>query len=186
MTLLELDLSFLFLVAVILIWFMIAYQFMLTAFGYVNFLRSLREQKEIDGGKIDYPSCAILIPARNEETVIARTLDAMLQLDYPADRLTILVINDGSTDRTGEIVAGFARQDGRVRLYNVPPGEGGKGKSRVLNLGIAQVAEMHGLTLAADYTEGFKALIDPMGAKITFLNLVFSGTEPKGIEGAGR
>ena len=52
--------------------------------------------------------------------------------------------------------------------------------------GITQVAEMHGLTLAAEYAEGLKALIDPMGAKITFLHLVFSGTEPKGIEGAGR
>ena len=48
MTLLELDLSLLFVVAVILIWFMIAYQFILTGFGYKNFLKSLREKKEID------------------------------------------------------------------------------------------------------------------------------------------
>lgn len=139
MTLLELDLSFLFLVAVILIWFMIAYQFALTGFGYLQFLRSLREQRETDAAAVDYPTCSILIPAHNEEKVIGRTIEAMLALEYPAERLTIVVINDGSTDRTGEIIAEYARRDARVRLFTVPPGEGGKGKSRALNLGIRQV-----------------------------------------------
>ena len=50
MTMLELDLSFLFVIAVILIWFMIAYQFVLTAFGYIDFLKSLKEKREVDGG----------------------------------------------------------------------------------------------------------------------------------------
>ncbi len=48
MTVLEVDLSFLFVVAVILIWFMIAYQFILTCFGYWNFMKSLKEKREID------------------------------------------------------------------------------------------------------------------------------------------
>ena len=42
MTNLELDLSVLFLVTVILIWFMIAYQFVLTVFGYINYLKSFK------------------------------------------------------------------------------------------------------------------------------------------------
>lgn len=139
MTVLELDLSALFLIAVILIWFMIGYQFVLTAFGYRNYMRSLRERKRVDGMSFDYPACSILIPAHNEEKVIGATLDAMLRLNYPADRLSILVINDGSKDRTKEIILDYARRDRRVALFDVPEGEGGKGKSRALNLALQRI-----------------------------------------------
>jgi len=135
---LEIDLSFLFVVAVIIIWFMIGYQFVLTLYGYWNFIRSLKEKQKLDGEKIDYPSCTILIPAHNEETVITATIEAMTKLHYPEDKLQIIVINDGSTDRTKEIIEHYASIDKRVELFNVPEGEGGKGKSRALNLGIKQ------------------------------------------------
>ncbi len=139
MTFLELDLSALFVIAVILIWFMIGYQFVLTAFGYRNYARSRRERKRVDGLSFDYPTCAILIPAHNEEKVIGATLDAMLRIDYPTDRLTILVINDGSVDGTREIIQERARRDPRVVLFDIPEGEGGRGKSRALNLAMQQV-----------------------------------------------
>ena len=137
---LELDLSFLFVVAVILIWFMIAYQFVLTCFGYFNFIKSLREKRSVDRMTFEYPSCTILIPAHNEEKVIDATLQAMRRLEYPQDRLTILVINDGSTDGTGEIILRHGREDERVKIFNVPPGEGGRGKSRALNLGVRETS----------------------------------------------
>jgi len=158
MTLLELDLSALFVIAVILIWFMIGYQFVLTAFGFRNYIRSLREQKRVAGMSFDYPSCAILIPAHNEEKVIGATLDAMLRLDYPADRLSILVINDGSKDRTREIVHDYARRDRRVALFNVPEGEGGKGKSRALNLALQHVTSDVLAIYDADNTPDPRAL----------------------------
>ena len=139
MTLLELDLSALFVVAVILIWFMIGYQFLLTVFGYINFIRSTREQREVDAMTLAFPTCTILIPAHNEEKVIRRTVESMCRLEYPADRLRIMVINDGSTDGTQEIVQELAAADPRVVLFDVPRGQGGKGKSRALNLGIREV-----------------------------------------------
>jgi cellulose synthase/poly-beta-1,6-N-acetylglucosamine synthase-like glycosyltransferase len=139
MSVLELDLSFLFVIAVILIWFMIAYQFILTVFGYVNYLRSFRERRETDSSQFNFPSCTVLIPAHNEEKVIARTVESMLRLNYPKERLRILVINDGSTDATASIVSEYAAKDPRVSLYTIPAGEGGKGKSRALNLGLRQV-----------------------------------------------
>jgi cellulose synthase/poly-beta-1,6-N-acetylglucosamine synthase-like glycosyltransferase len=139
MSILEVDLSFLFVVAVILIWFMIAYQFVLTMFGYFNFVKSLRARKAIDALTLEYPTCTILIPAHNEEKVIDETITAMRALTYPADRLTIMVINDGSKDATKEIILRHAALDARVRLFDVPAGEGGKGKSRALNLGIKKV-----------------------------------------------
>jgi cellulose synthase/poly-beta-1,6-N-acetylglucosamine synthase-like glycosyltransferase len=120
MSVLEVDLSFLFVVAVILIWFMIAYQFALTIFGYINYLKSFRERKSVDATQYNYPTCTIMIPAHNEAMVIGRTVESMLKLEYPKDKLTILVINDGSKDETASIVQKFADQDSRVVLFNVP------------------------------------------------------------------
>ncbi len=135
---LELDLSIVFLLSVILIWFMIAYQLVLTLAGFFHYRSSLREKKLIDGRRFDFPRVTILIPAHNEEKVISYTVEAMQRLDYPADRLDVLIINDGSSDATEEIVRKYAAADPRVRLFNVPKGEGGKGKSRALNLGLRE------------------------------------------------
>ena len=88
--------------------------------------------------RFDWPEVAVLIPAHNEGMVIRSTLEAMLAFDYPTDRYEVLVINDGSSDDTGAIVQEFADRDRRIRLINVKPGEGGKGKSRALNIGLAQ------------------------------------------------
>jgi len=128
-----------FVISVILIWFMIAYQFILSIYGYVNYIKSLKERKDIDAMEFDYPTCTILIPAHNEDKVISYTIEAMCNLNYPKDKLTIMVINDGSTDNTKEIIESYAANDSRVVLYDVPKGEGGKGKSRALNLGIKKV-----------------------------------------------
>ena len=135
MSVLEIDLSFLFVVAVIVIWFMIAYQFALTVYGYINFIKSMKEKKEIDEMNFDYPTCSILIPAHNEEKVLGKTIEAMMKLVYPKDKLQILVINDGSTDKTKEIIQSYSQMDSRVELFDIPEGEGGKGKSRTLNIG---------------------------------------------------
>lgn len=135
-SLLELDLSIVFLLSVILIWFMIAYQLVLTLAGFIYYILSRKEQRLVEARTFDYPHVSILIPAHNEEKVIARTIEAMLKLEYPRQRLDIVIINDGSRDRTAAIVSSYAREDPRLRLLNVPPGEGGRGKSRALNLGL--------------------------------------------------
>jgi len=158
MTVLEVDLSALFVLAVILIWFMIGYQFLLTVYGYINYFRSMREQRTIDGMDLALPECTILIPAHNEEKVIRRTLEAMMRLEYPGEKLRILVINDGSSDRTREIILELAQRDSRIELYDVPRGQGGKGKSRALNLGAQQVRSDIIAVYDADNTPDPRAL----------------------------
>jgi len=63
--------------------------------------------KKIDiiRGISSYPKVSILVPAHNEEKVIERSILAMLKLDYPREKLEIIIINDNSTDRTGEILS---------------------------------------------------------------------------------
>jgi glycosyltransferase involved in cell wall biosynthesis len=62
------------------------------------------------------PSVTVVVAAHDEEAVIARRVENLLALDYPPERVEIIVASDGSTDRTDEIVAEIARSEPRVRL----------------------------------------------------------------------
>jgi cellulose synthase/poly-beta-1,6-N-acetylglucosamine synthase-like glycosyltransferase len=53
------------------------------------------------------PTVAMIIAAYNEETVIARRIENLLALDYPSDKLQIVVTSDASSDRTEEIAAAY-------------------------------------------------------------------------------
>src|SRR6476646_5014381 len=57
---------------------------------------------------------SVVIPVKNGERWIEGKLRSILASDYPGDLTDILVVSDGSTDRTEAIVRGF--EDGRVRL----------------------------------------------------------------------
>ena len=71
----------------------------------------------------EWPEITLTVPAYNEERAIAATLDSLLLLDYPSERRHILVVSDASTDRTDEIVRGYA--DRGVNLVRLPV-RGGK------------------------------------------------------------
>jgi cellulose synthase/poly-beta-1,6-N-acetylglucosamine synthase-like glycosyltransferase len=81
-----------------------------------------------------FPKISVLIAAYNEEAGIRKKIEDTLALDYPADKIEILILSDCSTDHTDEIVKGFA--DPRVRLLRAPSR---KGKTNVQNLG-AEIA----------------------------------------------
>jgi cellulose synthase/poly-beta-1,6-N-acetylglucosamine synthase-like glycosyltransferase len=68
------------------------------------------------------PLVSLVIPAYNEGRVIAQKLDNSLALDYPRQQLEIIVISDGSTDDTNQIVAAYASRG--VRLLFEPPRRG--------------------------------------------------------------
>ncbi len=74
------------------------------------------------------PTVTLIITAYNEETAIAEKLENSLSLDYPADRLQVLVAADGSNDRTADIVRAFA-QRGVELSYNPPR----RGKMAAIN-----------------------------------------------------
>jgi cellulose synthase/poly-beta-1,6-N-acetylglucosamine synthase-like glycosyltransferase len=129
----SLFINYLFVISVILVWFMLGYQLLLFLLGFCYSRKSVQEKVRLARSNPRLPSISILIPAHNEVLVIQKTMDAILASDYPAGQLEVLVVNDGSTDGTASIVQRTANQDERVHLINIPPGQGGKGKSAALN-----------------------------------------------------
>jgi biofilm PGA synthesis N-glycosyltransferase PgaC len=78
---------------------------------------------------IRWPRVSVIVPAYNEGSRIAATLQSILALDYPD--FEVLVVDDGSEDGTSEVAAQFAGMDRRVRAFRKRNG----GKSSALNLG---------------------------------------------------
>lgn len=79
------------------------------------------------------PQVTVLITAFNEEAAIREKLENTLKIDYPSDKLEILVASDGSIDRTDEIVREFASQG--IKLFRQ---EGRVGKTMTQNKAVEQ------------------------------------------------
>ena len=98
-------------------------------FGYPLILRFLSFVYTKNTKKEDYlPNVTVLLTVFNEEKVIRNKIENLLAIQYPAEKLDILVASDGSTDRTNDIIRKFA--DRGIRLF---VSEHHRGKSRTQN-----------------------------------------------------
>jgi glycosyltransferase involved in cell wall biosynthesis len=91
------------------------------------FLRNLTLYRALPPADVVRRRCSVLIPARNEEANIADAVSSVLKSD--GIDFEIIVLDDGSTDRTAEIVRDLAARNARVRLETarpLPPGWCGK------------------------------------------------------------
>jgi len=121
-----------FVFSVIFIWLMLLYQFVLCLGGFCLRQRLRRQvPAAIDDDKL--PSVTVLVPAHNEEKVIAATMAHLQRLQYPEGKLEIMIINDGSSDGTHEAARRQAGTDRRFRFLDIPTAAGGRGKSLTLN-----------------------------------------------------
>jgi cellulose synthase/poly-beta-1,6-N-acetylglucosamine synthase-like glycosyltransferase len=87
-----------------------------------------RERKSVEFGDGELPFVSMVVPAYNEERVLPAKLANIAELDYPADRLEVLIGSDGSTDGTEDLV--LAVDDPRVRLVAFKER---RGKAALLN-----------------------------------------------------
>lgn len=90
------------------------------------------------------PPVTVLVPAYNEEKVIERTILGLLTSDYP--HFEILVIDDGSCDRTAEYTKALAQRYSNVRLIS----KKNEGKALALNLGFREATYEYIITVDAD------------------------------------
>jgi cellulose synthase/poly-beta-1,6-N-acetylglucosamine synthase-like glycosyltransferase len=79
----------------------------------------------------EYPGVTIIVPCYNEQSTIGRTVTSLLSLDYPKDKLHLILIDDGSKDNTWGVIQSF-QSLGNVRTFRKENG----GKYTALNLGL--------------------------------------------------
>ena len=82
-----------------------------------------------------YPFVSIVVPAYNEGKNIIATLESLTKLNYQKNKLEIIVVNDGSTDNTNDIVADFIDKNRYSNIKLINKKNGGKGSA--LNDGLA-------------------------------------------------
>ena len=95
-----------------------------------------------------FPLFTVIVPAFNEQGSIVQTLESALKLDYPPEKVQIIVVNDGSTDRTKalveEVIKGYPHRD--ITLIN----QENKGKGSAMNNGLKFVKGEFFASLDAD------------------------------------
>jgi poly-beta-1,6-N-acetyl-D-glucosamine synthase len=94
---------------------------------------------------IKLPDLTVLVAAYNEEDCIGSTLATIYRQDYPG-HIDTIVIDDGSTDRTRDIVRAAARTNRRIKLIRASHG----GKANALNKGLRRVVTKYCMTVDAD------------------------------------
>ncbi len=102
----------------------------------VLFTRDKDEGKEEKKVKLsNHPFFTVIVPAYNEEASIFKTLESLVNLDYPLEKVEIIVVNDGSKDQTPKIVEEFIKEHPahKIILLN----QKNRGKASAMNKGLA-------------------------------------------------
>ncbi len=101
--------------------------FLITYFEFSE--KKLKENSPTSNvGQIKFPSVSIIVPVWNEETTILKTIFSLLKLNYPKENISILIVDDGSTDRTWNVIQKFSRNK-QIKLLRKENG----GKYTALN-----------------------------------------------------
>ena len=140
---------------------LVAYAIRHYIFTWSRLLRTSRHSlQDIEGSEV--PFITVLIPMHNEQRVAEHILSALMYVDYPADRLEIIAIDDHSDDGTGDIIRHYAGIEARVRpLIRT---NGSRGKAAALTDGIAMARGEIMAVFDADYIPGrglLRSLIAP-------------------------
>ncbi len=117
----------------------------------------------LDIDEADWPFVTVVVPCHNEEKVISRVLDALLDVDYPEHRLRVVPLDDRSTDRTAAIIADYSARH-RHRIFGLHRKEGVAGKGAALEWAMNYIATDIVLIFDADYVPGIgliKQLVAP-------------------------
>jgi cellulose synthase/poly-beta-1,6-N-acetylglucosamine synthase-like glycosyltransferase len=102
-------------------------------------LAGLHRFRQHSSGVLEhFPNVAVIVPAWNEALVIGRTIDTLMKLEYPKEKLRVYVVDDASTDDTPEVVqAKAAEYEGSV--FHLRRAKGGEGKAHTLNHGLRTI-----------------------------------------------
>jgi cellulose synthase/poly-beta-1,6-N-acetylglucosamine synthase-like glycosyltransferase len=105
----------------------------------ILFLLALSKKEKKYKHIASFPNVSVVVAARNEEENIERCLRSILQVDYPAGKLEVIVADDGSTDRTPEIISKIKQEHSNLKVIRIESQINNlKGKANALAQAIAQ------------------------------------------------
>jgi cellulose synthase/poly-beta-1,6-N-acetylglucosamine synthase-like glycosyltransferase len=97
----------------------------------------------------NFPSTTVIVPCWNEEMTVTKTVESLLELDYPKDKLKLMLIDDGSTDGTWKAIQKF-KENPQVEIFTKQNG----GKYSALNFGLSKLkTDLVGCLDADSYVE---------------------------------
>jgi cellulose synthase/poly-beta-1,6-N-acetylglucosamine synthase-like glycosyltransferase len=110
------------------------YNVPILASGVKDFRKKRQKTQEKSIPEELLPSFSIVVPVKNEERVIDRLLSSLSTLNYPVNKREIIIVEDGSTDKTRDICMNYAKEHANVKILNKPVSNG---KPSALNFGLA-------------------------------------------------
>ncbi len=130
----------------------------------------------------EWPGVSVIVPAWNEEATILETIFSILKLNYPKNKLSIFIVDDGSTDKTWDVIQKFS-QNKQVRLLRKENG----GKHTALNYALKFVdSELVGCLDADSFVhpEALKKIVIQFGdPKVMAVVPSIKIFKPKGLLG---
>lgn len=94
-----------------------------------------REEETLKTGPSSFPSTTIIVPCFNEEKTVLATIESLLALDYPKEKLSLLVVDDGSTDNTKKVVEENYSNHPQIQIFSKENG----GKHTALNFALEKI-----------------------------------------------
>jgi cellulose synthase/poly-beta-1,6-N-acetylglucosamine synthase-like glycosyltransferase len=128
-----------------IVWFLSTYFVVIFMLLILKYRKTLFESM-VPIKKADLPSVTIIVPAYNEEKTIKDTILSLKEIDYPKNKLEIIIINDGSKDRTAERTNYLKKELDFTFIDN----KKNRGKAHCLNLGINKANGEYVVCMDAD------------------------------------
>ena len=117
----------------------VSFSFLLIPVVYWFVMSFRKGESRHNESKLGRPSVTVLLPMRNEEKNVIRKLESVISEIFEVDSANLLVVNSGSTDKTGEIASDFLstvfQREGRWKVVSWPE----PGKSRAINRAVADI-----------------------------------------------
>lgn len=129
----------------------------------LNRLYGRQRHPFVDIDTANWPTVTVLVAAHNEEAVISHSMEALVSVNYPPEKIKVVVVNDRSDDTTGEIIESYVkRYPERISHFNRT--EGKPGKASALKDATESVISDIIIVFDADYIPGrglIKQLVSP-------------------------
>ncbi|MEM4336412.1 MAG: glycosyltransferase family 2 protein [Candidatus Woesearchaeota archaeon] len=141
-------------IANIILWIVYVLSLFFAIFWFLVLMEGVQKEKK---KKLSYfPSVTIAIPVYNREKSVALTIDSALALNYPKDKLEIIVVNHGSTDNSKKIIEKYR---GKVKIVNIKR-KAGERKGAPMNVALKMAKGEFFVCLDADSIATKNALVD--------------------------